>query len=93
VQLFQIQDWRYMRCFGDGSWGLVRLRLLLRLFYSDRPTFSTKVFPHSVREVVIKCTGVRFLVGNSNFRQVVQNDIAFHFQFTCQFVNPNLSHA
>jgi hypothetical protein len=44
-------------------------------------------------EVVIEGTGVRFLVWYAQFRQVLQNHMALHFQFTRQFVDPNLPHA
>jgi hypothetical protein len=49
--------------------------------------------PDFVGEVVIECTGVRFLVRNTQFRQVFQNKMALHFQFTRQFIDPNLPHA
>jgi hypothetical protein len=49
--------------------------------------------PDFVREVVVERTGVRFLVRNAHLGQALDHHIALHFQFTCQFVDPNLPHA
>jgi hypothetical protein len=46
-----------------------------------------------VRYIIIERTGVRFLVVNANSHQVFDNDVALHFQFARQFVDPNLPHA
>jgi len=94
VQLLQVQpgdevrhfNWRRrLRWRGFG-------RSLLHLF-SGRFTIGTEMRPDFVCEVVIKCTGVRLLVRNPHLRQVLYNHITLHFQFTCQFVDPNLPHA
>jgi hypothetical protein len=46
-----------------------------------------------IRHIIIERTGVRFLVVNANSHQEFDNDVALHFQFACQFVDPNLPHA
>ena len=69
-----------------------RGRSLLHLF-SGRSTIGTEMRPDFVGEVIIECTGMRLLIGNTQFPQVLQNHIALHFQFTRQFVDPNLPHA
>jgi hypothetical protein len=92
VQLLQVQsyghvwrfDWR-RRLHGRG-------RSLLHLF-SGRFSIGTEMRPDFVGEVVIECTGVGLLIRNTQLRQVFQNDVTLHFQFTCQFVDPNLPHA
>jgi hypothetical protein len=93
VQLFQIQPYVNVRRFDDRRrWRGRGSRRLLHLF-RGRFTLSTEMCPDFIGEVVIKCTGVRFLVRNSQLGQVIYNHIAFHFQFTRQFVDPNLRHA
>jgi hypothetical protein len=71
-----------------GGRGGSRLHL-----FRDRFSTGTEMPPDFVREVVIERTGVRFLVRNAQFGQVLYNHVALHFQFTCQFVDPNLPHA
>jgi hypothetical protein len=94
MQLPQIQPADGMHLFHWGRrrrWrGFNRSRLHL---FSGRFAIGMEMPPDFVREVVIKCTGVRLLVLNADLRQIVDNHIAFHFQFTCQFIDPNLPHA
>jgi hypothetical protein len=45
-----------------------------------------------VRFMVFKRTGVRFLLGDPDFGQHVENRFAFDFQLSCQIVNSNLTH-
>lgn len=46
-----------------------------------------------VCKVVVKRTGVRFLVRMTLLGQVLDYDVTLHFQFACQFVDSNLPHA
>jgi hypothetical protein len=92
MEFFQVQPggrvWRLghmLRRRWHSRWGL-------RLFRSRFAT-GTKMLPDLIRKIVIECTGMGLLVRNTQFRQVFQNQITLHFQFSCQFVNPNLSHA
>jgi hypothetical protein len=67
---------------------------LLHLFrFCGRFSADTEVRPNFVCEVVVERTGVRLLVRNSRLGQVLDNHVALHFQFACQFVDPNLPHA
>ena len=93
MQLLQVQPCGHVRRLDCGRRLHGRGRRLLHLFFSGRFTIGTEVRPNFVCEVVIECTGVRFLIWNAKFRQILQNHIALHFQFTCQFVDPNLPHA
>jgi hypothetical protein len=45
-----------------------------------------------VRFKVFKRTGMRFLLGDANFGQHIENGFAFYFQLSCQIVNSNLTH-
>jgi hypothetical protein len=72
--------------------GRGRGRGLLHLF-SGRFTIGTEMCPDFIGLVIIECTGVRFLVRKTDFRQVLYDHIALHFQFTRQFVDSNLPHA
>jgi hypothetical protein len=92
VELLKVQPGGQMRRFNDGRWLHGRGRSFLHLF-NGRFATGMEMPPDFVREVVIERTGVRFLVRNAQSRQVLYNHIAFHFQFTCQFVNPDLPHA
>jgi hypothetical protein len=92
VQFFQIQPYVNVRRFDDRRRWHGRGRSLLH-FFSGRFTTDTEVCPDFVGLLVIECTGVRFLVRNSQLGQVLYDHIALHFQFTRQFVNPNLPHA
>jgi hypothetical protein len=38
--------------------------------------------PNFVGEVILECAGVRFLVWNTELGKILQNKVAFHFQFT-----------
>jgi hypothetical protein len=79
---------RFSFRFSLGGRGGRRLHL-----FRDRFSAGTEMPPDFVRKVVIERTGVRLLVRNAQFGQVVYNHVAFHFQFACQFVDPNLPHA
>ena len=92
MQLLQVQPCGHVRRFDCRRRWRGRGRSLLHLF-RGRFTIGTEMRPDFVGEVVIECTGVRFLVRNTQFGQVLYNHIALHFQFTCQFVDPNLPHA
>jgi hypothetical protein len=93
VQLLQVQHSGHGRRFDhrrSGWHGRGR-----RLFHNfrGRLTIGTEMRTDFVGEVVIERTGVRLLIGNTQSRQVFQNNVAFYFQFTRQFVDPNLPHA
>jgi len=92
MQLLQVQPCNHVRRFNWRRRWRGCYRSLLYLLNGGF-AIGTEMRPDSIREVVIKCTGVRLLVRNTHLRQVLDNHIAFHFQFTCQFVNPDLSHA
>jgi hypothetical protein len=77
----------------NGSSGWHGLGKSLLHLFSGRFSIGTEMPPDFVREVVIECTGVRLLVRNAQLSQVLDNHIALHFQFTSQFVDPNLPHA
>jgi len=68
-------------------------RSLCRFGFSRSFATVTEMSPDFVRLVVIERAGVRFLVRKSDLGQVLDNHIALHFQFTRQFVDPNLPHA
>ncbi len=92
MEFLKVQPSRHVRLFHYrrrlGWCGRSRLHLFHGSF-----TTGMEMPPDFVREVVIECTGVRFLVRNAQFGQVLYNHVALHFQFTCQFVDPNLPHA
>jgi urocanate hydratase len=48
--------------------------------------------PHLLRLVFFQRTGVRLLFGDSNFRQNIEDGLAFDFQFPGQVVDSNLTH-
>jgi len=48
--------------------------------------------PHFLRFVVLKRTGVRFLLGDSNFGENIKDGLALDFQFPGQIVDSNLTH-
>jgi len=92
MEFLKIQPCGHRRCFRYGcrlgGRGGGRLHL-----YRGRLSTGTEMPPDFVREVVIERTGVRFLVRNTQFGQVLYNHVALYFQFACQFVDPNLPHA
>jgi hypothetical protein len=45
-----------------------------------------------LRFIVLKRTGMRFLLGDPDFGQHVENRFALDFQLSCQIVNSNLTH-
>lgn len=92
VQLLQIQTGRDVRRFHDGCSRRRSWRRFLRCGRSSMPV-GANMRPHSVGEVVIKRTRMGFLVLNAQPHQALNNHIAFYFQFTCQFIDPNLPHA
>jgi hypothetical protein len=94
MDLLKIQTCRHVRRLNNWSW-LRRCRSwrLHRVSFSGRFATRTEMPPDFVRKFIIEGTGVRFLVLNAQLRQILHNKIALHFQFTCQFVNPNLPHA
>jgi len=92
VQLSEVQPGGYVRRFDCRSRWRGRGRNLLHLFRAGL-SIGAEMRADFTGEVVIECTGVRFLVRNSQFGQVLYNHIALHFQFTRQFVDPNLPHA
>ena len=47
---------------------------------------------HLLRFVVFERTGVRLLLGDTNFRKNVENRLAFDFQLPSQIVDSNLTH-
>jgi hypothetical protein len=93
MQLLKVQPCGHVRCFDSSLRRKLRHGRSLLHFFRGRFTIGTEMRPDFVGEVVIERTGVRSLVRNALSGQVLYNHIAFHFQFTCQFVNPNLPHA
>jgi hypothetical protein len=63
-----------------------RLRWRLRL------SGGAEMSPHLLRFVLFDRTGVRFLLGHSDFDQDVKNRLALDFQFPGQIVDSNLTH-
>jgi hypothetical protein len=92
VQLLQVQPCGHVRRF-DYRRGRHRGGRSLPHLFRGRFTLGTEMRPNFIGLLVIECTGVRFLVRNSHLGQVLYNHIALHFQFTRQFVDPNLPHA
>jgi hypothetical protein len=68
-------------------------RSLCHFGFSRSFATVTEMRSDFARLVVIERAGVRFLVRNSQLGQVLYNHITLHFQFTRQFVDPNLPHA
>jgi len=98
VDLLQVQPRGYRRLLSywrrlHGRGGRGGHSLFCRFSFSRSFATVAEMRPDFVREVVIERTGVRFLVRNSQFGQVLYNHIALHFQFTRQFVDPYLPHA
>jgi len=78
----------YRRSLHGGS-----RRSLYRFTFNRRVSTVTEMRADFIGLIIIERTGVRFLVRNTNFGQVLDHHITLHFQFTCQFVDPNLPHA
>jgi hypothetical protein len=93
VQLLQVQTGMRGRRFGSRRGRRRRGSRFLRLLFRGRFSTSMEMRADFVCELVVERTGVRLLVRNAHLGQVFNNHIALHFQFACQFVNPNLSHA
>ena len=94
VDLLQVQPWgqrrllRYWRrLHGRGR------RSLCHFGFSRSFATVTEMRSDFARLIVIERAGMRFLVRNSQLGQVLYNHVALHFQFTRQFVDPNLPHA
>jgi len=51
-----------------------------------------KMGPHFLRFMVFKRTGMRLLLGDTDFRENVENSFTFDFQLPSQIVNSNLAH-
>ena len=47
---------------------------------------------HSLRLMVLKRTGVRFLLSDSNFQENIKNGLALDFKLSGQIVDSNLTH-
>jgi hypothetical protein len=92
LQLLQVEAWKRVRRFGRGcGWWRRGRRFLHRL--GGGLTFGAKARANFVGKVVIESTGVGFLVRNTQFHQIIHDYLTLNFQFTRQFVNPNLPHA
>jgi hypothetical protein len=81
MEFLKVQPSGYVRLFDNyrrrlGRRGRSRFHL-----FRGRFSIGTEMPPDFVREVVIERTGVRFLVRNAQFGQVLYNHIALHFQF------------
>jgi hypothetical protein len=94
VDLLQVQPCRHRRLFSywRSLHGRGR-RSLCRIGFSYSFATVTEMRSDFIRHIIIKRTGVRFLVVDANSHQVFDNDVALHFKFACQFVDPNLPHA
>jgi len=92
VQLFKVQPCGCVRRFDRRRRWRRRARSLFHQF-RGRFSIGTKMRPDFISKIIIECTGVRLLIRNTQSRQVVNYHIAFYFQFTRQFVNPDLSHS
>jgi hypothetical protein len=57
-----------------------------------RFTALAKVGPYLVRFVVFERTGMRLLLGDTDFGQHIENCFAFYFQLPGQIVDSNLAH-
>jgi hypothetical protein len=53
---------------------------------------AAEVDPHFLRFVILERTGVRLLLGDSNFGEDIKNGLALDFQFPGQIVDSNLTH-
>jgi hypothetical protein len=51
-----------------------------------------EVAPHFLCFVILERTGVRLLLGDSNFGEDIKNGLALDFQFPGQIVDSNLTH-
>jgi len=92
VQFLQVQPCGHVRRFDHRRRWHGRGRGLLALSNAGF-SIGTEMRSDFVGKGVIECTGVRFLVRNTQLGQVLYNHVALHFQFTRQFVDPNLPHA
>jgi hypothetical protein len=79
--------WRRLHTRGRGG------RSLFPFGFSRSFATVAEMRTDFVSLVIIKRAGVRFLVRNSDLGQVLDYHITLHFQFTRQFVDPNLPHA
>ena len=96
VDLLQVQPWGNRRFLSDRRWvhgGGCGGRSLCRFGFSRGFATVAEMRSDFVRLVVIERAGVRFLVRNSDLGQVLDYHMTLHFQFTRQFVDPNLPHA
>jgi hypothetical protein len=53
---------------------------------------STEMGADLLSLVLLERAGVRFLLGNANFLQNIEDRLTFDFQFSGQVVNSNLTH-
>ena len=72
---------------GFGTRGTRGLRRRLRL-----PAGAAKMSPHLLGFVFFKRAGMRFLLGDSDFEQHIEDRLALNFQFSGQIVDSNLAH-
>jgi hypothetical protein len=92
VQFLEVQQHRRrVRRFGWGCRRLRSSRNLANLFGGF--ALGAEMRPDLVGKIVFERTGMGFLLLGTNLDQILQDHIAFHFQFTRQFVDPYLSHA
>jgi hypothetical protein len=63
-------------------------------FYLGRQIgdFVTVVPPQLDRDIFVNRAGVGLFLGNSQFREQLQNFVSFYLQLPSQLVNANLSH-
>jgi hypothetical protein len=47
---------------------------------------------HFIRFMVFERTGMALLLGDSDFREYIENGLTFDFQLSCQIVDSNLAH-
>jgi hypothetical protein len=84
-----------------GDMGKIDLRLYplgFRATDAGRPcggvtlASSTEMGADLLSLVLLERAGVRFLLGNANFLQNIEDRLTFDFQFSGQVVNSNLTH-
>ena len=92
VQLLEVYTRGHLRWF-DGRRVMDGCDCRLVHFPGGWCAFGTEMRANLVSKVVIERTGVGFLVRNADLGQIVNDYITLHFQFACQFVDSDLTHA
>jgi hypothetical protein len=93
MKFLEVQTFGHRSGIGSSGRRRHRRHLLAGRGFHCSLTAVTEMRPDLVCEVVIQRAGMRFLVLNTEPRQILQNDVALYFQLACEFVNPNLPHA